>query len=40
MQKNDAAGLSDDSPVHMERVRGMNRKTEELEEIIGYHFKK
>ena len=23
----------------MERVRGMNRKTEELEEIIGYHFK-
>lgn len=32
-------GLSDDSPAHMERVRGMNRKTEELEEIIGYHFK-
>lgn len=31
--------MSDDSPVHMERVRGMNRKTEELEEIIGYHFK-
>ena len=39
MQKNDVAGLSDDSPAHMERVRGMNRKTEELEEIIGYHFK-
>ena len=37
--KNDGAGLSDDSPAHMERVRGMNRKTEELEEIIGYHFK-
>lgn len=31
--------MSDDSPAHMERVRGMNRKTEELEEIIGYHFK-
>lgn len=39
MQKNDVAGLSDDSPAHMERTRGMNRKTEELEEIIGYHFK-
>lgn len=31
--------MSDDSPAHMERTRGMNRKTEELEEIIGYHFK-
>ena len=37
--KNDVVGLSDDSPAHMERIRGMNKKTEELEEIIGYHFK-
>ena len=32
-------GLSGDSPTRMERVKGMNKKTEELEEIIGYHFK-
>ena len=32
-------GLYGDSPTRMERVKGMNKKTEELEEIIGYHFK-
>ena len=32
-------GVSSDSPTRMERVRRMNKKTEELEEIIGYHFK-
>ena len=31
--------MSGDSPTRMERVKGMNKKTEELEEIIGYHFK-